>query len=284
MHSLIICDMECTGSYFLHNFKYKDSSKFNETALNNGISIYEVIRIEKSIPLFLENHLDRLFNSADLSNLNINESYCDFETLISELIKKNNIPEGKIKIVIHFSEDNRQEEDVLIYFTPHYFPTTEEYINGVKVGICNAERQNPNAKVLNTEARQRANNTIAEKKLFEVLLTDHMGYISEGSRSNVFFIKDNSIVTPPAKDVLMGITRNNVIKICKESKIKILEQKVHLNDVSNMDAAFLSGTSLKVLPVSCIDEKIINHQHDLLKKLQDLYNTLIQDYVSERLT
>lgn len=276
--------MECTGSYFLHNFKYKETKLFNESVFGKGISVYEVIRIEKSIPLFLENHLNRLFSSADLSNVNINESYCDFETLISELIKKNNENEGKIKIVIHFSEHSRQENDVLIYFTPHYFPTTEEYKNGVKVGICNTERKNPNAKVLNTEARQRANNTIAEKKLFEVLLTNHKGYITEGSRSNVFFIKDNSIVTPPAKDVLMGITRNNIIKICKENKISVLEQKVHLNDVSSMDAAFLSGTSLKVLPVSCIDEKKINHQHLLLEKLKSLYNKLIQDYVSERLT
>ena len=276
--------MECYKDFYIHNFKFEDCNNFDDSLLNKGISIYEVIRIEKGIALFLENHLNRLFTSANLSNLNIDESYCDFETLISELIKKNNETEGKIKIVIHFHENNRQEKDVLIYFTPHYFPTQEEFKNGIKVGICIAERQNPNAKVLNTEARNRANNTIAEKKLFEVLLTDHNGYITEGSRSNVFFIKDNAVITPPAGDVLMGITRNNIIKLCKENKINILEQKVHLNDVSNMDAAFLSGTSLKILPISCIEGKTINHQHQLLEKLKSLYNKLIENYISERLT
>ena len=72
--------MECYRKYYIHNFKFKQTSDFDDALTNHGISIYEVIRIEQGIPLFLEDHLSRLFESADISHLNINESYCDFET------------------------------------------------------------------------------------------------------------------------------------------------------------------------------------------------------------
>ena len=123
--------MECYGKFYIHNYQLKSTSEFDEGITSKGTSIYEVIKIQQAIPLFLEDHLNRLFESADLSKLQINEGYCDFESLIDELIVKNNIQEGKIKLVIHFNEDNSTiEKDLLIYFTPHYFPGKKEYENG----------------------------------------------------------------------------------------------------------------------------------------------------------
>lgn len=275
--------MECYKEFFIHNFKLKQSSLFDELILSSGISIYEVIRIEQGIPLFLEDHLNRLFYSADLSNLSINESYCDIETLISELIKKNKTEEGKIKLVIRFDKTNgHKEKDFLIYFTPHYFPTAEEYNLGVKIGICQAIRTNPNAKILNTDARNKADKTIAEEKLFEVLLINNEGFISEGSRSNIFFIKDNKIITPPEKDVLNGVTRKNVVKICKQNKIELIEEKINFSDIQKMDSIFLTGTSLKVLPVRSLEGIEYNTQNRLLIYLKDLYEKLILEYISSK--
>ncbi len=276
--------MECSGSFYLHNFEFKEVDSFNDSFIKTGISVYEVIRIEQGIPLFLENHLNRLFCSAEIINLSINEGYCDFETLIAELIIKNNILKGKIKIIIHFnSETNLQEKDLLIYFTPHYFPTTEEYINGVKTGLCKALRNNPSAKILNSEARIIANDTIAEKKLFEVVLNDPKGFITEGSRSNIFFIKGNKIITPPEKDVLQGITRLNILKLCKSEKIELIERKIHVSEIYEMDSAFITGTSLKILPIKSIDSIVFNTQNDTLEKISGLYNKCIESYLVDKL-
>ena len=277
--------MECTQDFYLHNFKFVKCSEFSEDLYHDGISIYEVIRIEKGIPLFIENHLNRLFHSAEISNLNIDESYCDFETLIEQLINKNNTSFGKIKIIIHYNSDcNNSEKDLLIYFTQHYFPSELELFNGVNIGICQAIRTNPHAKILNTEARLRANNSIVESKLFEVLLQDSDGYITEGSRSNVFFIKNETVITSPENDVLMGITRTNIIKICKQNNISLIEQKVHFSDLSTMDSVFISGTSLKILPVKNIEEIQYSIQNKVLKKIMELYDSLIDDYIKERLS
>ncbi|MBU8891243.1 MAG: aminotransferase class IV [Bacteroidales bacterium] len=277
--------MECSGNFYLHNFKFIKSDHFDDSFLKNGISIYEVIRIENGVPLFLENHLNRLYKSSEISNFSINESYCDFETLTGELITKNNILRGKIKIIVQFNTVNGdKEKNLLIYFTPHYFPTSEECKKGVKTGFCKAIRLNPQVKILNSEARIRANDTIAEKKLFEVILQDNDGFITEGSRSNVFFIKDDELITPPESDVLQGITRLNIIRLCKSENIKLKEKKIHISEISEMDSAFLSGTSLKILPVNNIDSFEFYTQNQVLQKISGLYNKSIEDYINERST
>jgi branched-chain amino acid aminotransferase len=276
--------MECHKEFFIHNFKLRNCTEFNESDFAEGISIYEVIRIEKGIPLFLEDHLNRLFYSADISNLSINESYCDIETLITELIKKNNTKEGKIKLIIRFNKENGStEKDLLIYFTPHYFPSVEDYENGVIVGSCHATRGNPNAKILNTEARKRANNTIVEEKLFEVLLVNDKECITEGSRSNVFFIKNNNVITPPLKDVLNGITRLNIIKLCKQNNIKVIEKDVYLKDITNMDCLFLTGTSLNAIVVKKIGELEFNIENEVFYRITELYKESAENYISSKL-
>ncbi len=145
--------------------------------------------------------------------------------------------------------------------------------------MCKAVRINPNAKVLNIQARQKANNVIVEKKLFEVLLLDVNDFITEGSRSNVFFIKDNVIYTPPGKDVLQGITRKNILHICEQQNLSLIQKNIHLSELENFDAVFLSGTSLKVLPVKNIETHFFGTKNKTLQQLMDLYHVLIKQYI-----
>ncbi len=276
--------MECTNDLYLHNFRFRSCKDFNDNLLTKGKAIYEVIKIENGIPIFLEDHLNRLFDSADISRLNINESYCDFETLINELIKKNKVNEGKIKLIVRFDDQNgNSEKDLLIYFTPYLFPNKEEYQDGVEVGLCNAVRLNPNAKVYNTEARKKANHRIVEEKLYEVLLMNKDGFVAEGSRSNIFFIKNNKVITPPVCDVLNGITRKQLINICKQKNIDIAEDRIHFSDLSNMDCAFLSGTSIKVLPVKNIGDGKFDTKNKVLRRIMGLYDQAIADYINSKI-
>lgn len=276
--------MECFKDFYIHNFKIKNCKEFNESEFTEGISIYEIIKIEQGIPLFLEDHLNRLFYSADISNLSIDESYCDIETLIAELIKKNNTRIGKIKLIVRFKKENGQnEKDLIIYFTPHYFPSTEEYINGVETGICYATRGNPNAKILHSEARKRANNTIVEQKLFEVLLINDQGFITEGSRSNVFFIKDKTVFTPPLHHVLNGVTRINIIKLCKQNNIEIIEKEILLSTIQNMDTIFLTGTSLNAIAVKKFNKLEFDVKNNTLAQISILFNKLTEEYIKTKI-
>jgi len=272
--------MECFQSFFIHNNITKPCNEFCDDFYSTGTSVYEVIRIEKGVALFVEDHLERLFNSAAILNLKINESEDKIKSTIRDLVKINNSLVGKIKLMVHFNPENNKQQDFLLYFNPHYFPTDEEYKSGVRTGLCNAIRTNPNAKMHNTEARLKANHIIAEKKLFEVILMDNNGFITEGSRSNLLFISGNSVLSAPETDILQGIARKNVKRICNKNNIEFIERKIQLNDMNRMDAMFLTGTSLKILPIAVFEELVFSTNNELLRRLMRLYDQAISEYIS----
>jgi branched-chain amino acid aminotransferase len=273
--------MECFQKYYIHNQEIKPCSDFDESLYAKGTSVYEVIRIEQGTALFLEDHLKRLFQSAHILNLKIIDSESLIKLTINNLVKINSVLVGKIKLMVHFDPVNNKQQDFLIYFNPHYFPTIEEYQNGVKTGLCKAIRENPNAKMLNTEARLKANHIIAEQKLFEVILMDNEGCITEGSRSNVLFISGNSVISAPEQDILQGIARKNVKRICNENNIEFIERNIKLNDLNRMDAMFLTGTSLKILPVATFEDFSFTAENPFLKRLMQLYDLEIEKYIEK---
>lgn len=273
--------MECFQKYYIHNQQIKPCSDFDENLYSKGTSVYEVIRIEQGVALFLEDHLKRLFQSAHILDLNIAESVDEIKSTIKNLVKINSVLVGKIKLMVHFDPENNRQQDFLIYFNPHYFPTPDEYKYGVKTGLCKAIRTNPNAKMHNTDARLKANHIIAEKKLFEVILMDNGGCITEGSRSNVLFIAENAVISAPEKDILQGIARKNLKRICNENKIEFIERKIKLSDLNKMDAMFLTGTSLKTLPVGTFEDISFTAENPLLNRLMQLYDLEIETYIKK---
>jgi branched-chain amino acid aminotransferase len=106
------------------------------------------------------------------------------------------------------------------------------------------------------------------------------GEITEGSRSNLFFIKGNSVYTSPSKDVLMGITRQRIISICRKNGIGVNETAILADQVEFFDAAFISGTSPKVLPISTIDDYKYSTDNSLLLNIMEIYNNEIQNYIN----
>jgi branched-chain amino acid aminotransferase len=245
------------------------------------IQLYEVIRIIEGIPVFLEDHLDRLYHSANLTGLDRLPDLASLTMMINDFIIAQKKDTGNIKLSFSFSNPSAEPSCELI-FIPHYYPTLLEYTNGVKVGLLQADRPIPHAKVQNSGIRDRANRAITDNGLFEVLLIDSEGNITEGSRSNVFFIKNETLYSAPVEKILQGITRIKVIQICQNAGIPVIEKSIPVNQLDQFEAVFLTGTSPKVLPISSIDQIIYKADHPLLIKLQNHYNQLIKTYLSER--
>jgi len=106
--------------------------------------------------------------------------------------------------------------------------------------------------------------------------------VSEGSRSNVFFIRHDLIRTPPGDQVLKGITRNKVIQLCRKLNIKLIEDPISIDELNKFEAVFLTGTSPKVLPVRRIGSMIYNPDHQLTRLLAVAYDELAADYIRQR--
>ncbi|MBC2581607.1 aminotransferase class IV [Clostridium sp. DJ247] len=267
---------ECFSKYFLYNDNIEQCNKFDENLLVTGKSLYEVIRIINGKPLFLERHLNRLTNSEKITNLRLWLGENELKERIRSLIKANNFTEGNIKLIFNFNTDNV----FLAYFVKHHYPEKEKYEKGVPTILYHGERNNPNAKVINSNFRVAVDKEIKDKGAFEAILVDRNGYITEGSKSNIFMIKDEKVITAPIEGVLPGVTREVIIEVCKNMGIKVQEEKVHYNDLKDLDALFISGTSPKVLPISCVNDIEFNSaKNETVIKIMNAYNEAVKNNI-----
>jgi branched-chain amino acid aminotransferase len=239
------------------------------------VHIYEVIRVIDGTPVFLEDHLDRLNRSAHLAGFKNLPGTDEISKQINNLIATENKIIGNIKLGFSFS-DPAVEPEFTLSFIPHYYPTAEEYREGVKVGLLKADRPIPNAKIQHSDIRERANQAMEINGQYEVLLVDSDGNVTEGSRSNVFFIKDEKLYSAPVEKILQGITRIKVLDICKTEGIEVIETDIPANSLGQFEAAFLTGTSPKVLPIRSIEDIDFKTNLPLITKIQDAYDQMIE--------
>jgi len=259
--------------YFIFNDKLKPISEFIPTENNGGI--YEVLRVVKGVPLFFEEHLTRLYKSAKMGGRVILYSKLEIQNLLKLLIEKNGVDEGNLLISC--------KTNLKIFFISHNYPSMRMYEEGVNCGILNAERENPNAKIFQTTVREKANEIISKQSCYEVILVDKNGRVTEGSRSNLFFVKGNKIFSSLGKDVLLGVTRGKTIELVKKLNINFEEKNIELKDLHLFDAIFITGTSAKILPVKQIGETSFDSQNEILIKLLGEYEALLKEYVKKRL-
>lgn len=270
---------ECVNKLFLRDFKELSTNDFDEALITKGTSIYEVIRVVDGVPLFLERHLERLKKSANIVNLKLWLTDDEVREQIRRLIKLNGIEDGNAKIVFNYNSKN----SFLVYFLAHHYPKDDQYLNGVPTIIYHGERSNPNAKIINQNFRHEVEKKISESEVYEAILVDNNGCITEGSKSNIFMVKNNSVITAPIETVLPGITRQVIMEICKNLDIELKEQKIKEIEIKTLDALFITGTSPKVLPISKVDSlNFKSSANSIVLSIMRAYNKIIEDYIKSQ--
>lgn len=262
--------MDLIGKKFLFNDKILDNDKFFDVYCYDQKNVYEVIRIINSKILFWDEHLERLNNSI----LKLTGEKIEIENLhenLDKVISENNISSGNLKIEIVFKNDNY---NIYIYPIKFYYP---ENFTGVSVVTSNIERKNPNIKTYDCDFKSRVGKIINENNVYEVLLVNNEGVITEGSRSNIYFIKDNYFFTAPENLVLNGVTRINVNKIIKDLGFILVEESVSEKDIFKFDACFLTSTSSNVLPIDKINNKKISSSSNIyLREVINLFGKYLK--------
>jgi branched-chain amino acid aminotransferase len=265
----------------LTNSGFFPEASLPEKFVTSGPVVYEVIRVIDQIPLFLADHFERLVHSASFQQWKFDMDLEEFRKMTAQLIQLNQKTAGNIRFEYGFSG----EAYFWSYrFIQHSYPSTEDYRNGVKTDLIFDERPNPNAKVVQAEIREKCNRMLVEQGLYEVLLVDRHGMITEGSRSNVFFVKDDVFYTAPDSMVLVGITRQKVISCLSDLGYRLVEEPVAVNRLGAFDAVFLTGTSPKVLPVSTIGNQKFATSNACVRVLIDRYDQLIDRYIQQEIS
>lgn len=272
---------ECFRKFFIKNNQVLSCEDFSDDLITEGISLYEVVRVIDGVPLFLERHLERLRNSAKLAKCELWLEMSEIKGRMQKLIEENNINEGNIKLVFNYDmKDSSRDYTFFVYFLKHSYPTEKQYEQGVPTILCFMERNNPNAKIINTNLKKVTDEKMKEAGAYEAILVDKNNNITEGSRSNIFMVREDTVVTAPLEDVLPGITREIIMDICNSEKIKFAEERIKYSEIDKLDALFITGTSPKVLPINRVNDFLFSSSTNIIvQNIMSAYNRIIDNYI-----
>ena len=259
---------ECYGKKFILNGNLQPSEMFDNSLVYEGDSVYEVLRMIKGAPIFFPDHMQRLAMSAKLQK---KEVLADIPTLRKDIIsltRSDKKRETNLKIVFNY---NNGATNYLLYFIEPIYPSEAQYQKGVKGILFFAERKDPESKVINHKLRSSIYHKLIVESGYEAILVNENNLITEGSRSNIFFLKGETLVTAPDNVILNGITRKQILEICAENKIKVEFACVNVDELKQYEAVFMTGTSPMVLPFCCIDNNFFNVKVPMIETLRKLY-------------
>lgn len=261
--------MEAINKFYLINGKLDKVENFSDNN-EKGSIIYEVLRVINGNPAFLLAHIERMKKSFELINKKFPFTNEEMISYVNKVIESNDYIVGNIKITY-----NTALEELKIYYIKHFYPKDEFYKEGVKTILYYGERENPNAKIVNSTFREKVTEEIKKADAFEAILVDRNNFITEGSKSNIFAIEDGKLITAKGEAVLKGITREKIIGIAKEIGVEVEEKDIKVSNIENLEAMFISGTSPKILPINFVGEIKLDVNNLVLRKLMQAYDELL---------
>lgn len=267
---------ECYGGKYILNGELQKTELFDNSLVNEGDSIYEVIRMIKGNPVFFSDHMERLSASVKLQNKKPLADISELRNAILRLTRSDKKTETNIKIVFNY---NLSLDNYLIYLIESGYPSARQYKEGVKGILFFAERKDPESKVINHKLRSSVYEKLIHEGGYEALLVNENSLITEGSRSNIFFLRNETLVTAPDNFILKGITRKHILEICEENRINVEFTCVNADAISTFEAVFMTGTSPMVLPFYCINDQLFNVKLPLMEKLRKLYMVRVEESI-----
>lgn len=253
-------------------------SVFNP-AIYGAYGVYESMQVRHGTIFALKEHLHRLDRSARLLGLPLPADLNMIEKWCHEVITANDAAESTLRVTVIGAEAERPSTAYLWPQRPAVFPA-RYYEEGVSVVTFEGQRFMPEAKSLNTLVSFLARRKAWAAGVHEALLW-HDGLVTEGSSSNVFAVQDDVLVTPPAHQVLSGVTRDLVIGLARSDGIRVSERLLPLVTMTEWSECFITSTSRHVMPVSVIDQQPLGNAHvgPLTRRLMTLFESCFHNAV-----
>ena len=278
--------------YINGEFFHRDQAKISvfDSGFLLGDGIWEGIRLVNNSWLFLDEHLDRLYEGCKAIDIRLDEDKKFLTNAIIETQKINNITDAaharvmvtrgnKIK---PFQQPSLSKDGVnLVIIMEH----SEEHPNtdGVKLVTVPQVRGLPMSQDPKLNSHSKLNCIIAciqanKSGGDEALMLDPLGFVNTTNSCNFFIVKNGEVWTSTGDYCMNGITRLKVIEICMNNKIPIYEKNFSLVDVYSSQEAFITGTLGSLTQVTNVDDRLIgnvNHGWPVTEKLRKLYKDLI---------
>lgn len=258
-----------------------------------GDGIFETMRAYDGVVFMLEEHINRLFRSASMIELNINRDTDSIRDAIYKTLFANSLKHAYIRLTLSRGygpvgiDPELCKEPTFIIIAEEFREYPETYYkNGIKTMIAETRRNlkeaiNPQIKSLNFLNNILAKIEAKKRGVYEALMLNAEGYFTEGTTSNLFFVLNKILCTPSINcGILNGITRKIVLDLALKNGIKIKEGEFQKEDISNVSEVFITNSIIELMPVCQIDE--VNYSiGEVTRLLQRAYKEEVQAYISK---
>jgi branched-chain amino acid aminotransferase len=264
--------------------------------LHYGLAVFEGIRCYlcqdgKSAVYRLKEHVDRLFDSAQIGDLKIPYSKREVSEACKETLRANGLKEGYIRPIAFIGEgvmgvypgDNPIRLAIITWSWGTYLGEGA-LEKGIRAKVSSYTRHHVN--VMMTKAKisgNYVNSVLAKREVLkmgydEAIMLDTEGYVSEASGENIFIVKNGVLKTTPLTSILSGITRDSVIQIAKSRKVPLVEEKFTRDELYTAQEAFFTGTAAEITPIREVDDRQIGDGKPgpITKELQAIFFDIVK--------
>jgi len=237
-------------------------------ALLYGDGIFEGIRAYNGYVFKLDEHINRLYDSANAIVLKIPLSKVELKTVVLETLRRNNLRDAHIRTIVTRGAgkpglDPKRSPRASVVVSAYPFPPQ---LGGKPVRLITASnrRKSPYAVDSKIKSLNYLDNILAKIQASamgadDAIMLDINGCIAEATGENIFVIKDRKLYTPPPTACLPGITRSTVIDLAIELDYEFYERNLTPGDLYTADEIFLTGTGAEVVPVGQVDGRNISN-------------------------
>jgi len=238
----------------------KATISINDMAVLRGYSVFESLRTYNFRPFHLDEHLERLYRSAIMIDMEIPWSSKQVADIVRAIVARNTYQNASIRLLVTGGES---EDGILpssnpllvVMITPLGERDMEQFSRGSKLITTKLQRISPEAKTANYIAAVRALKEASRRNAADALFVNEREHVLEATRSNFFIFRGDTLVTP-RRGILIGITRNIVLELA-QSLYVVEERPILLEELALADEAFITSSAKEITPVVQIDDLII---------------------------
>ena len=274
-------NISCYYNEQISPFRHTGMS-LNDLLIQRGYGIFDYLRVVDNKPLFVQDHLDRLYNSAALMHMEVPQSKESILKIVMELVAKNDMPYSGLKLIVSGGDSSDgytlEQPRLTIIQQPLPIPSNHFSVSPFVLMSHPFQRQLPQVK---TTDYLMAIYLQPQLKAFggQDILYTHEGMIKECPRSNFFLISEKGHIVTAQDQILKGITRKNILEEASANGITIEERPIALEEIKTAKGAFIASSTKRIIPVSKIDTTVIPTDSPVLQKVFDLLVQKEQAYL-----
>ena len=262
-----------------------------------GDGVWEGLRVHKGRIAFLDQHLDRLFEGAKAIALDIGLSREALVSRLYETLDANDMTDGvHVRLMVTRGIRSTPYQDPRVVVSPativiipeHKEPLPATVEKGIRLFTVHVRRGYPDVQDPKLNSHSKLNCITAciqatQAGADEALMLDPHGFVATCNSTHFFIVRKNEVWTSTGDYCLGGITRGNVIQLCREAGITLFERNFSLTDVYGAQEAFVTGTFAGLVPVREIDGRhITDARGPMVERLQQLYRARIEADIASR--